>query len=676
MSTKDIRDSDDLGTASGTRLANANLQGCPPCSNWKASGFDCLIVVLRRIYGHCMLDPEVRASLKLPEHPILDHAWYRFGNDPVEVAEADVERLRVFDELAKTPVRHTASFKKQCCSELMNTTFWSHDICRLIDIPLDLEGEPVECSSEDIVRMSLLKLDHAASPDLSIQTVIGDAFGVKKPFGKGKEVLFRPSRPWIVRFFYKSAVEEEKRLKFYDLRHIQLPIWQHRPAEGGFFMTGKVDYVLIAVVRLSDEENPKDFVRTYALSGANILGEYEPKSFMDNKWSVSDPSAGYMLFYGVANRGMDPDGLLPFPEISEPEQPDPETLQALDDCLFPLIAAGLSNQQPEAQGSRSGRGQGNHPPQGQGRGRKRDRQTRGRQGPPPMPFASDSHSVQYVDKNGHTATRGVNTTLLGGNSNRYLADNFDGTMSGNIESARDFADLRQHLKERNPDATHFHITAVPYVGDTFETIKDRAVFMRTTYQRGRRPDGKADFMPAYLPVQPTDSGDTCLNCDSNSHVLKRCLKAKKGDIGWCTICNGKHNVDQCERYQALTLTDKVTLLVKERVKMPSLRGTEKWWKVLHDFCNSPEFPGKDAFTHFPWSRKYARDLFATNGGELCRALQKEFDARNGNIDLLPSDGNTNSWENIYETFWKNAKLPWPQALGPLSGPAEDNLQSR
>ncbi|KAF5668074.1 hypothetical protein FHETE_5340 [Fusarium heterosporum] len=335
MATKDIRDDFDLTTGEGLQVANATLQGCPPLSKHKASGLDCLIVVLRRIYSHC-LDPDALAYLKFPdENPILRYAWRRFGDGPDEVSEADVEREQVCNELNKTPVHYTAPFKSLCCSELMNRTFWSQDVFRLIDVLNPDTGESVECSSE-IAGMSLLDLDHTESPGLSLKDVINNAFGMKPSWGK---MVFTPSKPWVVRLSYKSSVQEDKRLKFDDLRRLQLPRWEYDPGNQAFMEIGSIGYVLIAIVRMTDKPKPSTYVRTYAYSGANIVGQSEPVSFMNNSWSVTDPSASYMLFYGLANRKQDPDGPYPYPEVAEAQRVDSEILKAMDEDLFPLIAS-------------------------------------------------------------------------------------------------------------------------------------------------------------------------------------------------------------------------------------------------------------------------------------------------------------------------------------------------
>ncbi|KAF4998206.1 hypothetical protein FGRMN_3255 [Fusarium graminum] len=336
MTTKDIRESIDISTGGGLQVANAILQGCPPLFKQKAtSSLDCLVVVLRRIYSHC-LHPDALACLKFPDgNPILGYAWHRFGDEPGEREEAGVEKERVCDELRKAAVPYTAAFNRLCCSELMNRTFWSQDVFQLIDVLSTETGKSIECSSE-IAGMSLLSLDHTNSPDLSLQDVVKNAFGLKPSWGK---VVFTPGKPWVIRVSYKSSIEEDKCLKFDDLRRLQLPKWEYDYTNQAFMKIGSIEYVLIAIVCSTDEGKAVNCVRTYANTGVNIVGVHEPISFMNSNWSVSDPAASYMLFYGLINEPLDPDGPQPYPEIAEGQKIDQDTLEAMDKVLSPLVAS-------------------------------------------------------------------------------------------------------------------------------------------------------------------------------------------------------------------------------------------------------------------------------------------------------------------------------------------------
>ncbi|KAM0268928.1 hypothetical protein ACHAPA_004528 [Fusarium lateritium] len=329
MSSKDLRTLYDLGTEDGRRTANAILQDRPPHSRMKAAGFDCLIVVLRRIYSRCLLGEESVSSpkwLKASENinPILGHAWHKFGQAPEEVEEVSEERKQVFRKLSALQLNPLSSFEVLCHSEMMNCTFWAQDAFRLVDNLYEVNtGDEAGVQPDEIARMSLLELDHIKYPDMTLEDAVNKAFGV---IDLQEPVISMPSRPWVIRVLYHSHDQEERRLRLKDLRHLQLPIWEEDMNSPNicFDEVGKVFYELMAIVRIRDEDHPDDFVRTYSSYGFNIIPEYEPPAFMERSWRLTDPSARYMLFYERVDGELEPEVQYPVPrdEVATPQQVD------------------------------------------------------------------------------------------------------------------------------------------------------------------------------------------------------------------------------------------------------------------------------------------------------------------------------------------------------------------
>ncbi|KAM0246506.1 hypothetical protein ACHAP5_004628 [Fusarium lateritium] len=311
----------------------------------EAAGLDCLIVVLRRIYSHCMLGDESVASPQWmmtaeQSNPILSHAWHKFGQTPEEMEEGFEERKQVFDKLRDQDLHPSSPFENLCHSEMMNCTFWAQDALRLVDHLYEMKtGEEAEVQPDEIARMSLLELDHVKYPDMTLEDAVNKAFGV---IDLQEPVLARPTHPWVIRVHYHSHAEEERRLRLKDLRYLQLPVWEQdmtRPEVCCFEEVGMTTYNLMAIVRLRDTAHPNDFVRTYSSHGFNIIPEYEPSAFMEKGWRLTDPSARYMLFYERVDGELTPEEEFPRPrnEVATPQQIDVDLWNSVGEQLRKLM---------------------------------------------------------------------------------------------------------------------------------------------------------------------------------------------------------------------------------------------------------------------------------------------------------------------------------------------------
>ncbi|KAF5644484.1 hypothetical protein F52700_2483 [Fusarium sp. NRRL 52700] len=348
----DIRDRHQLNGPNIDVVA-AILEGRPPqfAPNDAQPGFDCLIVVLRRIYSHVMLDlVPLPAWMKTSEeaNPILRLAWHLFGNDVAQREDAIKARHEAFRSLTAKGISHTSSFEELCSSSLMNKTFWSQDEFRLTDILHCIEtGAVTDGSPDDIAHISLLELNHVETPGRTLQEVVDKAFGVVTQ--KEKQILSRPNDPWVVRVAYTPDSSDTDRFDLNKLRTLHLPIWEldKQDSDISYVSVGRNEYFLLAVVRLRNDKNPGEYVRTYGIHGSNIVGERQTPSIVNHDWSIRDPHGKYMLFYGfqtMKNAG-DPRR---FPEVAPPilTDKDAERISKIDRHLKHLWK---TSQEPKPQ---------------------------------------------------------------------------------------------------------------------------------------------------------------------------------------------------------------------------------------------------------------------------------------------------------------------------------------
>ncbi|KLO87965.1 uncharacterized protein LW93_5131 [Fusarium fujikuroi] len=335
--TDDIRTHYDIRGPQADIVA-AILEGRPPqFSNRDARpGFDCLIVVLRRIFSHIMLGPVpavdwLEASEK--ENPILRFAWGVFGDEKAEMESATRARYQVFDELPSKGLDHSSSFEELCNSSLMNKTFWSQSEFRLTGILVDINTRMViEVSSDELADTSLLRLNHVEHPGQPLHEVVSKSFGVVTR--KETKVLASPHNPRIVRVEYTPSPDDTIRFGFKNLLNLSIPVLQFKPDDPTqVIQKGWIGYSLLAVVRLKDDKHASEFVRTYSERGENLIGEREPPSIVDNSWSINDQQGKYMLFYGVLpqNQGVQ----ARFPEVSLPRmtENDARTMKRMERFL-------------------------------------------------------------------------------------------------------------------------------------------------------------------------------------------------------------------------------------------------------------------------------------------------------------------------------------------------------
>ncbi|RFN50490.1 hypothetical protein FIE12Z_5253 [Fusarium flagelliforme] len=322
MEFSDVRrvyDFERNGEAAANRLANY-----PPL--WEgiqwSTGIDCLIVVIRHIYCNGMMSPDLTKDLKWfaeseALNPILGHAWHMFGKEDAEVAKATEDREKVHEVLLSLSILPSASFKDICDSSLMNETFWSQEMFRLSHPPVDATtGDAIQLSADEIAELSKLEFKPGAPGDC-IQNVVDKAFGQGE--WKGRQIFTVPHQPCVFRVLYRADNNLCDSVSIKQLKTLKLPVWAQVEGEecACFQEIDRVDYFLMAIVRLGAEGDRPDFVRTYSPYGQNFACAYRPRLFMANDWSISDAPQDYMLFYGYRPVDVGNIDVTDFPEVTE-----------------------------------------------------------------------------------------------------------------------------------------------------------------------------------------------------------------------------------------------------------------------------------------------------------------------------------------------------------------------
>ncbi|XEV05154.1 hypothetical protein FSHL1_010441 [Fusarium sambucinum] len=341
MTSSDIREVYDFEDKD-LYTAAACLDTFPPVWSHQRnhSGLDCLIVVLRRIYSSHMLDSNVMKTLSwLPKsesmNPILTHAWHVFGCSPDAIERTDADRQVVNQYLHKNGFDPRGSFESLCTSSLMNETFWSQKEFRLTDHPVNAEtGASINLSPDEIAQLDILELDSSRPAD-TLQLIVDRTFGVRT--WKEDKMVLLPSRPWVIRVIYRVN-DQDGNLSIQDLKTLQMPVWTGRPNEPKhrFQETGRVNYYLLAVVRMRQNEKGRDVVRTYNPTGSNVLFNHQSQvqAIMNGEWSIQDGPRKYMMYYSAMSiepRLMpDPTG---FPEVAQRAGVDLDWIQTYADLM-------------------------------------------------------------------------------------------------------------------------------------------------------------------------------------------------------------------------------------------------------------------------------------------------------------------------------------------------------
>ncbi|KAF4415656.1 hypothetical protein FACUT_13216 [Fusarium acutatum] len=334
-------------------------------NNSHSTGLQCLTAVIRRINSHVMLGPEGLAITQHfqsaeAENPIIRFSWLIFGRDPSELEMRYRDWMSTKRELVKRGLKVSETFETLCTSRMMNQSYWSQNEMRLLKPKMCLETwQVVNEDTEEIASASLVTLDRARSPDMTLQQAVESSFGIMRR--EGKRTLHRPARPHIIRVLYSPG--PGPRLPFRDLRGFNLPIWREtQERENPFDTRERAQYVVLAVVRMRCAPQAGDFVRFYAAHGAEIVPEYEDIPCVDTDWSVEDENQNhYMLFYGPPGHDTSVNDASAFPEREKRWVKGDHNARAIHDLfkrgMKPYIEKAMADRSPSVPPPASQRGE-------------------------------------------------------------------------------------------------------------------------------------------------------------------------------------------------------------------------------------------------------------------------------------------------------------------------------
>ncbi|KAF5662348.1 hypothetical protein FCIRC_11542 [Fusarium circinatum] len=101
--------------------------------------------------------------------------------------------------------------------------------------------------------------------------------------------------------------------------------------------------------------------------------------------------------------------------------------------------------------------------------------------------------------------------------------------------------------------------------------------------------------------------------------------------------------------------DKVNLLVTDRAGKPALAQR---WALLYEFLEAKETRDIPPPTGFPWTVKFAEDMFEGKHGNPVYEIQREFDATH-NPKVLPVDTTVRSLPDVWSYYWFLECRPFP-----------------
>ncbi|KAF5537034.1 hypothetical protein FNAPI_11541 [Fusarium napiforme] len=172
----------------------------------------------------------------------------------------------------------------------------------------------------------------------------------------------------------------------------------------------------------------------------------------------------------------------------------------------------------------------------------------------------------------------------------------------------------------------------------------------------RRPQGENASTPA------TSNTKLCANCGEDGHLLAHCITAKDGAIRICFFCrDNSHLADECGRFHRLSLRDKVKLLVVDRGNMPALATKRPWWGYLYDLLEAGDSESVPDLTTFPWTVKYALDIFSGKEGKGVNVHQAVFDY-SSDRSVLPKNNTFCGLEDVWDVLWQEEFRVRPRLL--------------
>ncbi|PNP79525.1 hypothetical protein FNYG_07141 [Fusarium nygamai] len=291
-----------------------------------------------------------------------------------------------------------------------------------------------------------------------------------------------------------------------------------------------------------------------------------------------------------------------------------------------------------------------------------------------MNLGSEAERRDFVNTHhGPGGMGAVNKPLSGEQRRSYrFPPNRTGSMEGVTDDTDELKAVGEHVLKVNKGAyLSYHVE--PRRHDAKSFMENEEVLVRVTSSNGRTKQGKVATLgePSRFTEISRRPDIECVNCRLKTHTLRHCLDADSEDqIYGCILCNKEnHFVDECHRFQSMSLKEQVELMVFERANMPRLAVSKqfpKWYDLLEQAISSGDIDANGPMKGFPWTGQFCLDLCYEKGGDTIRALQKEFDESGFDTSILRVDPNTDSLQQVrlyYADQPQASGAPGPSSSG-------------
>lgn len=350
MSLPSVLDNEDCND---TAVLSYVLSGLLPGSFGKGpadmSGMDCFAAVIRHICG--VTNREMVDFVAVNE--ALKFVMADFSAETAEKRNKVQEyRVATFEKVEQMVGKKNPTFEDIIECEEVRKNFWTHDhLLLFLPVLYQGRGDTYWQSMDDKMfeaTNSLVKWplqDYATVEEVLEKTTFGDA-----PFSSGAEVRFTFGKPAIVRLRLASKVDRDNwnggNFSIEDVRcfshnavtrkAVWNPVTNKTDITESASQRQKDDvvYCLVAVVRLRNSNEDRDYARLYDFESQNILPHGNPghfATFRNEFWSLGHLDHDHMLYYARADyrsinhirSGME----------FEDEEPDPESVRRNEELM-------------------------------------------------------------------------------------------------------------------------------------------------------------------------------------------------------------------------------------------------------------------------------------------------------------------------------------------------------
>ncbi|KAF4472482.1 hypothetical protein FALBO_607 [Fusarium albosuccineum] len=287
------------------------------------------------------------------------------------------------------------------------------------------------------------------------------------------------------------------------------------------------------------------------------------------------------------------------------------------------------------------------------------------QGPKTVP---EMEIQEYKNRQGETvAWNGVNCSVGGGpqHGDSVLTPGRRVFTSSGSNVFNDIGHAAVRVqRETGADSIVAHIEPV-FEQSLAKVRRDKLVlsFAQPSYDRPRerREDGRDRQDREDLETRGAEifsshdiEGSHCAICGRDSHNMDRCLSAPEGFLAGCTLCHTVSRLlDECDRFKAMSLEDKVSAIVFDRANLPPLKTVKPWYHWLREWYMSPEFWDEQRSAlkprGYPWSEEFTIAFVTGNDGDDSESLQVELD-KNPDATQLPVDPATANFDAVHQTY--------------------------